>query len=136
MVRWILFVAFILFVDFYAYQSIKILTKNNIFKALYWMVSFGISTNLLYKLFVFNDSRGLTQPMMLAFGLLILSILPKIIMLAVLFSEDVFRVLKGFFNRFGRQKSICEQNGFSACGNSVFFSFIRNGSRKIQLSGY
>lgn len=102
MVRWIIFVAFILFVDFYAYQSIKILTKNNIFKALYWMVSFGISTNLLYILFVFNDSRGLTQPMMLAFGLLILSILPKIITLAVLFSEDVFRVLKGFFNRFSK----------------------------------
>ncbi len=102
MIRWIVFVAFILFVDFYAYQSIKRLTKNLIVKILYWVVSFGILINLLYKLFVFNDSRGLTQPMMLAFGLLILFIIPKIFALLILFGEDVFRVLKGFFNRFSK----------------------------------
>lgn len=102
MMRWIIFVAFILFVDFYAYQSVKILTKNKIFKILYWVVSFGILINLIYKLLVFNDSRGLTQPMMFAFGLLVLSIIPKIIALIVLFGEDIFRVFKGFFNYFSK----------------------------------
>ncbi len=102
MIRWIVFVVFILFVDFYAYQSIKRLTKNLTAKILYWGISFGILINLLYKLFVFNDSRGLTQPMMLAFGLLILSLIPKIILLLVLFGEDIFRVFKGFFNYFSK----------------------------------
>ena len=37
---------------------------------------------------------------MLAFGLLILSIAPKIIALAILFGEDAFRVLKTVFNYF------------------------------------
>ncbi|MBK5209141.1 MAG: metallophosphoesterase [Flavobacteriaceae bacterium] len=105
MIRWIIFVAFILFVDFYAYQTIKTLTKNKIVKILYWVVSFGILINLVYRLLIFNDSRGLTQPMMLAFGLLILSIMPKIILLAVLFGEDIFRVFKGFFNYFSKAKS-------------------------------
>ncbi|WP_372766350.1 metallophosphoesterase [Lutibacter sp.] len=105
MIRWIIFVAFILFVDFYAYQTIKTLTKNKIVKILYWVVSIGILINLVYKLLVFNDSRGLTQPMMLAFGLLILFIMPKIIMLAVLFGEDVFRVFKVFFNYFSKAES-------------------------------
>ena len=100
MIRWIIFVAFILFVDFYAYQSIKTLFKNKWVKLLYWVISFGVFGNLIYKLLIFNDSRGLTQPMMLAFGLLILSIIPKIIALLVLFGEDVFRVFKGFFNYF------------------------------------
>jgi predicted MPP superfamily phosphohydrolase len=102
MVRWIIFVAFILFVDFYAYQSIKTLTKKKLIKILYWVVSYGILINVLYKLFVFNDSRGLTQPMMLAIGLLILSIIPKIILLIVLFGEDIFRVFKGSFNYFSK----------------------------------
>lgn len=101
-VRWIIFVAFILFVDFYAYQSIKTLTKKKLIKILYWVVSFSILINVLYKLFVFNDSRGLTQPMMLAIGLLILSIIPKIILLIVLFGEDIFRVFKGSFNYFSK----------------------------------
>jgi len=105
MIRWIIFVAFILFVDFYAYQSIKRLTKNLIVKIFYWVVSFGILINLLYKLFIFNDSRGLTQPMMLAFGLLILSIFPKIMALLVLFGEDIFRVFKGVFNYFSKGES-------------------------------
>jgi hypothetical protein len=105
MIRWIVFVAFILFVDFYAYQSIKTLTKKKIIKVLYWIISWSILINLLYKLFVFNDSRGLTQPMMLAFGLLILSLIPKIILLIVLFGEDIFRVFKGFFNYFSKAES-------------------------------
>jgi hypothetical protein len=105
MVRWIIFVAFILFVDFYAYQSIKTLTKKKLIKILYWVVSFGILINVLFKLFIFNDSRGLTQPMMLAIGLLILSLIPKIILLIVLFGEDIFRVFKGFFNYFSKADS-------------------------------
>ncbi|MDT8418288.1 MAG: metallophosphoesterase [Lutibacter sp.] len=100
MIRWIVFVAFILFLDFYAYQSIKTLTKNKIVKVFYWVFSLGILVNLLYKLFVFNDSRGLTQPMMLAFGLLILSMAPKFIALIVLFGEDIFRVFKSALNYF------------------------------------
>lgn len=105
MIRWIIFVAFTLCVDFYAYQSIKTLTKNKIVKMLYWVVSFGILANLIYRLLVFNDSRGLTQPMMLAFGLLILSMAPKFIALTILFGEDTFRVFKGFLNYFSKSSS-------------------------------
>ena len=56
--------------------------------------------NLFYNLFTFNDSRGLTQPLMLAFGLEILSVTPKFIAFIVLFSEDVFRVVKSTLNFF------------------------------------
>ncbi|MHB1146257.1 MAG: metallophosphoesterase [Lutibacter sp.] len=105
MIRWIIFVAFILLVDFYAYQSIKTLFKNKWVKLLYWVISLGILANLIYRLLVFNDSRGLTQPMMLAFGLLILSVIPKIISMTVLFGEDIFRVFKGFLNYFSKRET-------------------------------
>jgi len=105
MIRWIIFVTFILCVDFYAYQSIKTLTKNKIVKILYWVISLGVLANLIYRLLVFNDSRGLTQPMMLAFGLLILSFAPKFIALTVLFGEDIFRIFNGFLNYFSKSSS-------------------------------
>ena len=43
--------------------------------------------------------------MMLAFGLLILSMAPKFIALTILFGEDTFRVFKGFLNYFSKSSS-------------------------------
>lgn len=106
MIRWVLFVAFILLVDFYAFQSVKTITKRKIIYVFYWVLSIAVLFNLLYTLFTFNDSRGMTQPMMLAFGLIILSVLPKIITLIVLFGEDVFRVIKGSVHYFSSSSSI------------------------------
>lgn len=98
MTRWILFVLVLLFVDFYAFQSIKTVSKNKLIYLFYWIVSFGILINLIYQLTNFDNSKGLSQPVMLAFGLLVLSIVPKLIALIILFGEDILRVFKGAFN--------------------------------------
>jgi len=100
MIRWVLFVAFILLVDFYAFQSVKTITKRRWVLFFYWLFSITVLFNLLYTLYTFNDSRGMTQPMMLAFGFIILSIVPKVLALVVLIGEDIFRVFKGLFNHF------------------------------------
>jgi len=102
MIRWVLFFAIILCVDFYAFQSVKTVTKNRIVFALYWLVSFAVLINFSYKISTFNRSDGLNQSVMLAFGLLVLSITPKIISLIILFSEDIFRVSRGIFNYFSK----------------------------------
>ncbi len=98
MMRWVLFIAIILCIDFYAFQSVKTVTKNKVIYILYWLLSLFILINFTYKLFTFNRSTGLSQSLMLAFGLLVLSITPKIISLLILFAEDIFRVFKLGFN--------------------------------------
>ena len=100
MIRWVIFIIVMLFIDFYAFQSIKTITKNKIIFLIYWLISFAILGNVIFQLLTFNNSKGLNQSLMLAFGLLILSIAPKIIALAILFGEDAFRVLKTVFNYF------------------------------------
>ncbi len=100
MIRWIIFVAFVLFVDFYAFQSVKTITKNKIVFVFYWLFSLAVLGNVIYQLTNFNNSKGLPQATMFAFGLMILSITPKIIALLILFGEDVFRVFSGAFNYF------------------------------------
>ena len=102
MIRWIVFVAFILFLDFYAYQSLRTVTKNKIAFAVYWLLSLSILINFTYKLANFNSAHGFPQTLMLAFGLLILSIIPKIFALLVLFGEDIFRIFKGTLNYFSK----------------------------------
>ncbi|MBI9040119.1 metallophosphoesterase [Lutibacter sp.] len=100
MIRWILFIAFVLFIDFYAFQSVKSVTKNKIVLIVYWLFSIAVLVNVFYQLNTFNTSKGLSQSVMFAFGLLILSITPKFLALIVLFGEDIFRVFKGVFNYF------------------------------------
>ncbi|MDP3312781.1 metallophosphoesterase [Lutibacter sp.] len=100
MIRWIIFLVIVLVIDFYAFQSVKTVTKNKIVVVIYWLLSIAVLGNVIYKLLTFNNSKGLTQSVMFAFGLLILSIIPKISAIGVLFSEDIFRVLKGIFNYF------------------------------------
>ncbi len=95
MIRWILFVVIILFIDFYAFQSIKTVTKNKIWFLFYWLISFLILINFIIKLTNFNSSKGFTQGVMLAIGFLILAIVPKFIAVVVLLSEDIFRIFKG-----------------------------------------
>ncbi|WP_317038951.1 metallophosphoesterase [Urechidicola croceus] len=73
--------------------------------SLYWIFSIVILVNFVYRLSTFDRSTGLSQILMLSFGLLILSFAPKIIALVILFGEDVFRVVKTGLNYFSTDTS-------------------------------
>ena len=100
MIRWIIFIVFVLLIDFYAFQSVKTITKSKIVYLVYWLVSAAVIFNVIYSINSIGESRGLSQQVMLAFGLFILSFSPKIIALIVMFGEDIFRILKSSFNYF------------------------------------
>jgi len=100
MIRWLIFIGFVLFIDFYAFQSVKTITKNKIVYVVYWLISAAVIFNVIYSIKSIGESRGLSQQVMLSFGLLILTLAPKIIALIVLFGEDIFRVFKSGFNYF------------------------------------
>ncbi len=105
MMRWIIFIAFVLFIDFYAFQSVKTSTKNKFVVVFYWLFSIAVLLNVIYQLTTFNNSKGMPQSVMFAFGLLILSMVPKVIALIIMFGEDIFRISKGGFNYFIDSKS-------------------------------
>ncbi len=100
MIRWIIFIVIVFFIDFYAFQSVKTITKHKIVFVLYWLISIAVIVNVIYSVNSIEASKGLNQQVMLSFGLLILTIAPKIIALIVLFSEDIFRIFKSVFNYF------------------------------------
>lgn len=92
MLRWIIFIGIFLIVDFYAFQSVKTLLRFRLVYGLYWLLSIGVLVNFIYQLNTFDRSSGMSQSLMLAFGLLILSFAPKVIALVIMLGEDLFRL--------------------------------------------
>ena len=102
MLRWLIFLGIMLIIDFYAYQSIRTLTKSRWITVIYWLLSVAVLVNFIYSLTSIDRSSGLTRRWMLAFGLLILSVTPKIVALLVMFGEDIYRVIRmiiAFFSK-------------------------------------
>ena len=97
MSRWILLViALLIFVglELYAFQAIKTVTKNKIIRYGWLILGILVYINFFYMIFSYDRSKGQTQQSQWAFGLLLLALIPKIIILITLFGEDVVRWLQ------------------------------------------
>jgi predicted MPP superfamily phosphohydrolase len=104
MIRLLLFLAVILLIDFYAFQSVRTLTKNKWFYVAYWFITVIVIANMFYQ-FSKRDSAGSTQLVMFAIGLFILFGVPKVVLAISMLGEDVFRLVKGITNYFVSSKA-------------------------------
>lgn len=93
MMRWIIFIGILLIADFYAFQSLKSVVKGKIGIWLYWIVSLGVIFNVVYQIQTSDRSSGMPHSLMFSFGLMILSLVPKLIVLLFMFGEDLVRLV-------------------------------------------
>ncbi|GAB3235271.1 metallophosphoesterase [Algoriphagus aestuariicola] len=97
LLRILIFLLFLGLIDWYSYQAFKTLFPTQTWvKVGFWLFSIAI---YLFTIFVFmtfdRGSIGLNFGRLIS--LLVLSILPKLIILAILFGEDVLRFVTGIF---------------------------------------
>lgn len=86
-----------LIVELYAFQALKTATKNKIFHWIWLGISVVVYSQFFYTLFSWSREDGQTRSFQYSFGLVLLFLIPKIIMLIVMFGEDIYRVLvKGY----------------------------------------
>ncbi|OIQ29399.1 MAG: phosphoesterase [Bacteroidetes bacterium MedPE-SWsnd-G2] len=100
MIRWLIFIVIFGLLDFYAFQSFKTITKSPWIHILYWLVSILVLGNLVYQFYNFNRSEGFSQSNSIAIGFFIAFMVPKLILLFFMFSEDVFRVPQALYSYF------------------------------------
>jgi predicted MPP superfamily phosphohydrolase len=100
MIRWIFFIAIIGIADYYAFQALKTVTKSNWWYALYWCFTLLVIGNFIFQFYGFSRSNGFVQNHALAVGFLIAISVPKLILIAAMFTEDVFRVPQGIYSYF------------------------------------
>jgi len=79
------------FVEFYAFQALKTITKNKIIKWIWILIAVAIYVHLFYTVFTTPRSAGQTNGFQLAAGFLLTFLIPKVLILTIMFGEDVFR---------------------------------------------
>ena len=100
MIRWLIFIVIIGIADFYAFQSLKTITKSNWWYAFYWLFTIGVLGNFVFQFYNFNRSNGFSPSNSFAVGMLITMVVPKLVLIVAMFGEDVFRIPQGIYSYF------------------------------------
>ncbi|WP_298550084.1 metallophosphoesterase [uncultured Algibacter sp.] len=97
--RWIIIILIFIVIEVYAFQAFRTISKNIWLSTAYWLVTVLVLGNFIYQFYgLARSDFGNSQAF--AFGFLIVFLVPKMIVLAVLFSEDIFRVPQAIFRYF------------------------------------
>ena len=150
MLRWIaalLVIAIFIFVlEAYAFQTIKILVKDKIIRY-GWLVLGALAYgNFFYIILSSDRSSGQTRGFQWAFGILLLVLLPKLILLIFMLGEDIVRWgqkgISYFFNHetkvlAGRRKFISQLAlGLSAIPFTAILYGIFKGKYNYKVLNY
>jgi len=96
--RLLFITAIFLLIDFYAFQAIRKLTSNKVIWFLYWGSSLAVLINANYVLFNFSRFEGSTIATLNASGWLLMLYIPKLVVVFVLFGEDIIRLIFSIWN--------------------------------------
>lgn len=99
MSRWIfplVILAFIIvLVELYTFQAFKTVSKSKIIRYSFLFVSIAVYINFFVTVFTYSRSDGQMPQFQMAIGLLLTVSIPKLVVIMLLFGEDVYRyVLK------------------------------------------
>ncbi|WP_435135063.1 metallophosphoesterase [Formosa sp. A9] len=132
MLRWIIFFAFYIFLDWYAFKAFKQLTKQRFVFWVYWLLSALVLGNFIYEMLL-NPSqlKVLTHAKSYAFGYLLVVIVPKLLLLIVLGFEDILRMPKGVYRYLKKDK---KDTGYFP-GRRAFVSKIAIGLAAVPFAG-
>ncbi|TVZ16705.1 metallophosphoesterase [Maribacter sp. MAR_2009_72] len=101
MARWVIFTILYVALSFYVLQALKTVTKQPWWSYLYIAISLVVMANFIYQFTVGEETgRVLSISKSYAFGLLLTVLTFNIITILFLFSEDLFRISTGIYQRF------------------------------------
>ena len=106
MLRWIIFLVVFVIMDVYAFQAFKTVTKNNWLQILYWLITVLVVGSFMYHYYGFNRRDGFTHVHAYTFGFFIALLVPKMILLIIMFSEDLFRIPLAIYRYFTEGESV------------------------------
>lgn len=100
MIRWIIVIVILGIIDFYAFQAFKTIFKSKATGYTYVILSVTVIGYLLYHTIFTDRSGGLNTKINLAIGLFLTFYIPKLVLVIVMFGEDLFRIPQALFHYF------------------------------------
>lgn len=90
--RWIIFIVVYLLVEIYAYQAIRTLSKNQTLQIGYFVITLLVLGYVIYVFANYDRSIGPNKDTLSVIGVLLVSLVPKLILVLFLFGEDIIRI--------------------------------------------
>jgi hypothetical protein len=95
MPRWffplIISIVLIVLIEIYTFQAFKTISKNKFVRYSFLFLSIAAYINFLVTVLTYSRSDGQTPQFQMASGMLLTVLIPKLIVIFVLFGEDVYR---------------------------------------------
>jgi len=101
LIRWTIFILIYIAIDVYAFQAFKTLAKNTWIPYVYFGISLMVIASLFYLFSESGSPKFMAPPRSYLFGLFLVVFLPKILLVVMLFGEDVVRFFIGLFSKIG-----------------------------------
>lgn len=132
MTRWVIFILIFGIIDFYAFQAVKTIFRSKSINIVYLLISLLVIGNLIYQL-TSSGRGGLNTRMNLAIGLFLTLYIPKIVVMMIMFGEDILRVPQAVFQYFTEGKN---SEGTYMPSRRVFVSKLALGIAAIPFASF
>ncbi|MBN8567219.1 MAG: metallophosphoesterase [Flavobacteriales bacterium] len=100
LIRLLIFLAFILLIEIYAFQAFKTLSRIKWVQYTYIILSVVILAYIIYSFTQFDRSVGQTPKTLFTLGLVLIIYIPKMILTTIMFGEDFYRIISGTISHF------------------------------------
>ena len=102
--RWIPFIIFLIFLQWYAFQALKTATQNKGWWIFYGLTILSILGIFLWELYTYDRSVGWTPFIAYTIGFFVALITGQLVMICVLFFEDLSRIVISIYHYFSSEK--------------------------------
>ncbi|WP_452219914.1 metallophosphoesterase [Lacinutrix salivirga] len=133
MLRWIVLLLLLGLIDLYAFQAVRTITKNIWIYIAYWLFSALVFGNFVYYYSNFVRGESFTNGHGYAVAFLFTWFLPKIVIITLLFGEDVFRTLVYAFKK---ATTTNEVTAVSFHGRRAFISKLALGLAALPFASF
>lgn len=100
--RWLLFIAFIFFLSWYASQALKTVFKNVWFQYGFYILNFIIVTNFIFQIYLLESNGKVASFFSYSLGLFLIIVVFQILIIFFILFEDLFRIPQWFYHIFSK----------------------------------
>ncbi|QFZ54253.1 metallophosphoesterase [Oceanihabitans sp. IOP_32] len=95
----------VILLEYYAFQALKTVAKSNYIKWFWLLVTIAVYAYFSYHFFAISGTKEQTNSYQFAAGILLTFLVPKLFVVAILFSEDVLRMAQKLRSKFSSKKT-------------------------------